>query len=269
MSDNRLSTEKIQDGKYRSPRCDDNGYQEIVLVSGAGGTGTTVTIDQTTPGTTESVTVKASGGIGSLTETVPASDTASSGLNGRLQRIAQRLSSLITLVPTALSALGNFKIVLSESVVGHKSSVTLTRPATTPTYLAGQAIGDTNGSAILTFSNLGPANAVVLLTDLFLELRVSSSTIGRMTAYFYNTQPAAIADTGTWDYASGDHGKMVTFFQISQPTDIGSAYLSKNYVGQSVQLGSSGQLYCIITTDISYTATSSAVKKIDLYSLEQ
>lgn len=33
--------------------------------------------------------------MGALTETAPATDTASSGLNGRLQRIAQRLSSLI------------------------------------------------------------------------------------------------------------------------------------------------------------------------------
>jgi len=40
--------------------------------------------------------------IGALTETAPASDTASSGLNGRLQRIAQRLTSLISLLPTAL-----------------------------------------------------------------------------------------------------------------------------------------------------------------------
>lgn len=42
--------------------------------------------------------------IGSLTETAPASDTASSGLNGRLQRIAQRLTSLIALFPTSLGA---------------------------------------------------------------------------------------------------------------------------------------------------------------------
>jgi hypothetical protein len=39
---------------------------------------------------------------GSLTEAAPASDTASSGLNGRLQRIAQRLTSLIGLLPAAL-----------------------------------------------------------------------------------------------------------------------------------------------------------------------
>jgi hypothetical protein len=40
--------------------------------------------------------------VGGLTETVPATDTASSGLNGRLQRVAQRITSLIALLPTAL-----------------------------------------------------------------------------------------------------------------------------------------------------------------------
>ncbi len=40
--------------------------------------------------------------IGAVTETAPASDTASSGLNGRLQRIAQRLTSLIALLPASL-----------------------------------------------------------------------------------------------------------------------------------------------------------------------
>jgi hypothetical protein len=39
---------------------------------------------------------------GTLTETAPATDTASSGLNGRLQRIAQRLTTLIALLPAAL-----------------------------------------------------------------------------------------------------------------------------------------------------------------------
>lgn len=40
--------------------------------------------------------------IGGVTESAPASDTASSGLNGRLQRIAQRLTSLIAQIPAVL-----------------------------------------------------------------------------------------------------------------------------------------------------------------------
>lgn len=50
------------------------------------------------------------GDVGSLTETAPTTDTASSGLNGRLQRIAQRITSLIALLPTALGAGGGLKI---------------------------------------------------------------------------------------------------------------------------------------------------------------
>lgn len=58
-------------------------------------------------GNTAIVTVNTSIGttntqIGALTETAPATDTASSGLNGRLQRIAQRITSLIGLFPTSI-----------------------------------------------------------------------------------------------------------------------------------------------------------------------
>lgn len=47
---------------------------------------------------------------GAVNEAAPVSDTASSGLNGRLQRIAQRITSLIALIPTSLSAVGAFRV---------------------------------------------------------------------------------------------------------------------------------------------------------------
>ena len=53
--------------------------------------------------------------IGATNETAPANDTASSGLNGRLQRVAQRLTSLIALVPTALAGSGGFKVDIAGS----------------------------------------------------------------------------------------------------------------------------------------------------------
>jgi hypothetical protein len=56
--------------------------------------------------------------IGGLTETAPGTDTASSGLNGRLQRVAQRLTSLIALLPTALSSLGGLKVAVVEQTLG-------------------------------------------------------------------------------------------------------------------------------------------------------
>lgn len=63
--------------------------------------------------------------VGALTETAPATDTASSGLNGRLQRIAQRLTSLIALIPTALTGSGNFKVAVVETTVTQPVSGTV------------------------------------------------------------------------------------------------------------------------------------------------
>lgn len=63
---------------------------------------------------------------GAVNETAPASDTASSGLNGRLQRIAQRLTSLIALLPASLGAKAGSA---SLSVVPASDAVTTVRTA--------------------------------------------------------------------------------------------------------------------------------------------
>lgn len=80
--------------------------------------------------------------IGIVTETAPTTDTASSGLNGRLQRIAQRLTSLIALVPAALgpqTSAGSLSTTPStdqdpifDHTNGTKSSVTTSATIITP-----------------------------------------------------------------------------------------------------------------------------------------
>jgi hypothetical protein len=82
-------------------------------------------IDQTTPGVTDSVTVKASGGIGSLTETAPISDTASSGLNGRLQRIAQNITALLTGIVLSAGSSIIGKVGIDQTTPGVTDSVTV------------------------------------------------------------------------------------------------------------------------------------------------
>jgi hypothetical protein len=70
---------------------------------------------------------------GILTETPPATDTASSGQNGRLQRIAQRLTTLIGLFPTALgsqAAASSLGVALSSEDVARQGIITETAPAT-------------------------------------------------------------------------------------------------------------------------------------------
>lgn len=67
---------------------------------------------------TDGVRVPVGGGqIGLLNETAPGTDTAAAGLNGRLQRIAQRITSLIALLPTALTPAGALKDGSAEAVL--------------------------------------------------------------------------------------------------------------------------------------------------------
>jgi len=102
---------------------------------------------------------------GSLTETAPASDTASSGLNGRLQRIAQRLTSLIALLPTALGANGGLKIegVASGTVVPISVATIPSHAVTNVGTFAVQSTNQANSGVDIgdvTINNASGASAV-------------------------------------------------------------------------------------------------------------
>lgn len=74
---------------------------------------------------------------GSLTETAPATDTASAGINGRLQRIAQRITSLIALLPASLGPkAGASSLSVVEATPTTVTIVSLQTNATGTTYNA-------------------------------------------------------------------------------------------------------------------------------------
>lgn len=134
--------------------------------------------------------------LGIVTETAPASDTASSGINGRLQRIAQRLTSLIGLLPTALgqtTMANSLAVVIASnqsalSVTSANSLLKLTasftRPADTTAYAAGDlcANSTTAGSVTpLTFSNAVRASADGVRIE---RARIRKSSTGLTNATF-------------------------------------------------------------------------------------
>lgn len=120
---------------------------------------------------------------GALTETAPASDTASSGINGRLQRIAQRITSLIALVPAALgqgTMAQGFRVVLpsDQSAIAVKGGpVTITDSSTTIT-------------------TGGTAQTPIALNASRRYLHVSNPDTSR-DLYFSTTGTAAVATAGS------------------------------------------------------------------------
>jgi hypothetical protein len=95
--------------------------------AGVGATDASLTTLNTTLTTTNTE-------IGGLTETAPATDTASSGLNGRLQRIAQRITSLIALLPAALGQ-GTMAQSLRVVVASDQATYPVTATVALPTVV--------------------------------------------------------------------------------------------------------------------------------------
>ncbi len=96
---------------------------------------------------------------GPVNETAPASDTASSGLNGRLQRIAQRLTSLIALFPTSLG-----QKAMSASFAVTLASDQTAIPTASPINAAGTVVNN-SVTGTTAQSHAAPANAVGFILE--------------------------------------------------------------------------------------------------------
>lgn len=144
--------------------------------------------------------------VGTLTETAPGTDTASSGLNGRLQRIAQRITSLIALLPAALGQTTK-SASLPVTIASDQDTLAVSPRAntagtggTTPYKLI--ATGSTNANSVkASAGNLYSIVAIGLTANVrYLKLynKASSPTVGTDTPIMTipipgNTQGAGVS----------------------------------------------------------------------------
>lgn len=163
--------------------------------------------------------------VGTITETAPATDTASSGMNGRLQRIAQRITTLIGLLPASLgikTAAGSlsvtpasdaaFALAAGTALVGKvktkfivASGTALTRPANQTPYTALDAISDnaTAGSVTAKTITVADVNNEPVTIE---RLRLTTADTGirgkAVRVFFYNSDPTANSGVGAGDNAA-------------------------------------------------------------------
>ncbi len=150
----------ITEGSGKTIRAVEKSSKEAqVVVLDIGGSGAESLLTGTLPvNNAGTFAVQESGSllslVGAVTETAPSTDTASSGTNGRLQRVAQRLSSMIALLPAALGVGGGLKIDGSGTAlpisVASLPSVAVTNVGTFATQSTLQAgtnyVGTTGGN---------------------------------------------------------------------------------------------------------------------------
>jgi hypothetical protein len=152
-----------------------------------------------------------------------------------------------------------------------RAAVTITRPSNTTAYTAGDVVGDTGGSAILTLTNAGPSGGFVLIQSASLIFSDSSvpSGMGAFRLHFYSASPTAIADNAAFDLASGERTSYLGFVELSTPQDLGSTlYTQVDYPGRLVKLAAATTtLYAEIETRGGYTPASASTIELRINTL--
>jgi hypothetical protein len=153
---------------------------------------------------------------------------------------------------------------------GHSNTVTITRPATTPTYTAGQLIGDANGSAIFAFANMGKAGGEVMITSMELQVDVGTVPTGMsgFTVRLFNASPTAVADAAAWDIPVADRGKYIGKVALGTPVKEGATlFIENDGINKQIKMVST-TLYVALQTVGGYPATSGAVKHLTIHTLD-
>lgn len=177
--------------------------------------------------------------FGIVTETAPASDTASSGLNGRLQRIAQNITSLLNstayssssrlpvLEPDGLSVSGSQSsaaVLFTQDMVGYGSiTVQVTSAGTTCTVNYETSDDNTNwlGSAGIISSASGNSNPASTSTTVslitfpkrgrYFRARVGTYTSGTVTVVGNcHKNPLSLSNRITLDGSASQAGSVIS-----------------------------------------------------------
>lgn len=155
---------------------------------------------------------------GAVTETAPASDTASSGLNGRLQRLAQRITSLITALGSPLQAMADYVAGTTIHPYGNPKEIagTLTPQATA--YALAQSLGGLITVDIGAALGVSMANKWIRIYLVDIVLRADAAPTNQTIApVLFNANPSAstFTDQTTSVLAAADVSKVVNWFSIS------------------------------------------------------
>lgn len=151
--------------------------------------------------------------------------------------------------------------------LAYQAQTLVTRPADTTAYAALDVVGAT--AAAIEFTNIGPANGHIIITDADLRIDVSAvpSGMAAFRLHLYSATPgSALADNAAFDIPSGDRATYLGYIDMPVPVDMGATLFSQPapQVPKKVKMGATTSLFGYLQTIAAYTPTSAAVKAIRL-----
>jgi hypothetical protein len=154
----------------------------------------------------------------------------------------------------------------------YRTTTTITRPSNATAYTAGDVVGDTGGSAIISLTAAGPSAGFVIIQSVSLVFSDSAvpSGMGAFRLHLYSASPTAIADNAAFDLLSGDRATYMGFIDLPTPADFGSTlYTQTDYPGRLIKLGAaSTTLFAELETRGAYTPVSASTVSVRVNLLE-
>jgi hypothetical protein len=154
----------------------------------------------------------------------------------------------------------------------YRTTATITRPSNTTAYTAGDVVGDTGGSAIISLTAAGPTAGFVIIQSISLVFSDSTvpSGMGAFRVHLYSASPTAIADNAAFDLVSGERDTYMGYVDLPAPQDLGSSiYTQTDYPGRLIKLAAaSTTLFAELETRGAYTPVSASTVSIRVNLLE-
>ena len=154
----------------------------------------------------------------------------------------------------------------------YRTVATITRPSNATAYTAGDVVGDTGGSAIISLTSAAPTAGFVIIQSAALIFSDSAvpSGMGSFRVHLYSASPTAIADNAAYDLVSADRSAYMGYFDFPAPVDFGSTlYTQTDYIGRMIKMAtSSTTLYAQIETKGAYTPVSASTIELRISTLE-
>ena len=160
------------------------------------------------------------------------------------------------------------------AVVGraYRSVSSFSRPSNTTAYAALDVIGNAD-SAVLTFSDIGPAGGHVQLSTATLNIARTSvpSGMGQLLLHLYASSPPNIADNAAFSASAGSRSAYLRSISLS-PAVVGGGFLAAapaDYLGAHVKLADgSANLFGVLQTIGGFTPASATEYEVALHAVE-
>jgi hypothetical protein len=148
-------------------------------------------------------------------------------------------------------------------------TASITRPANTTDYGAGDVIGQADattaaeaGTAVLEFAN-APSKGTIKSATLRVDIDAVPAGMAAMRLHLFKSAPTAILDNAAWGLPAGDRSAYLGYIELT-PADLGATLWAQSD-SQAKRISTvNGKLYGILQTVGGHTPPSAGVYDIVL-----